>query len=160
MSDPPNDARPGPQCRLIYKSVTSWDLLSNEVLLEMANTSAENNASRDITGLLILSGERFLQVLEGPAEAVNELYLRIARDKRHGSLRLLSYEPIARRAFDDWAMHVVDLDDLPLPQREMLAAKFPVEDGSVLIPDDPRPALALLLDAKRITLSETERPES
>ncbi len=150
----------GRLCRLIYKSRTSWDLLSNEILLEIAETSAANNAKRDITGLLLLTGESFLQVLEGPADEVNELYLKIARDRRHGSLRLLSYEPIRRRSFSDWAMHVVDLDDLPLPQRNMLAGKYPVEDGSVAVPDDPRLAVALLIDAKRITLSETERPEA
>lgn len=144
-------------CRLIYKSRTSWDLLSNEVLLELAKTSAGNNAERDITGLLILSGESFLQVLEGPADEVNDLYLRIARDERHGKLRLLRYESISKRLFKDWAMHVVDLDDLPMSQRQVLTRKYPVEEGSIAIPDDDRLALALLLDARRLTLSETER---
>lgn len=147
-------------CRLIYKSQTSWELLSNEVLLEMTKTSAENNASREITGLLLLSGESFLQVLEGPADEVNELYLKIARDKRHGSLRLLRYEPVTRRSFEDWSMHVVDLDDLPPAQRGILAGKYPTEDGSIIIPDDDRLALALLLDAKQLTLAEDERQQA
>ncbi|MCH7226492.1 BLUF domain-containing protein [Haloferula sp. A504] len=155
-----NSSQPGSSktCRLIYKSRTSWDLLSNEVLLELARTSADKNAERDITGLLILSGESFLQVLEGPPDEVNDLYLRIAHDERHGKLRLLRYESISRRSFKDWAMHVVDLDDLPMPQRQVLIRKYPVEEGSIVIPDDDHLALALLLDARRLTVSETERP--
>lgn len=148
---------PDPTCRLIYKSQTSWDLLSNEVLLKLAETSADSNAEREITGLLILSAESFLQVLEGPAGEVNDLYLRIARDERHGKLRLLRFESITERSFKEWAMHVVDLDDLPMPQRQLLSAKYPVKDGSIEIPDDDRLALALLLDARQLTLSETER---
>ncbi|MBK1828736.1 BLUF domain-containing protein [Haloferula rosea] len=144
-------------CRLIYKSQTSWDLLSNESLLELAESSAVRNGEDDITGLLVLSGEAFLQVLEGPVDPVNDLYLKISRDTRHGSLRLLTYEPITERLFKDWAMHVVDLHDLPLAQREFLAGKYPSGEDSIAIPDDDRLALSLLLDARQITLSETDR---
>ena len=147
----------GRMCRLIYKSQTSWDLLSNQALLQLSTSSADRNAERGITGLLILSAESFLQVLEGPVDEVNDLYLRIARDERHGQLRLLRFESISERSFEDWAMHVVDLDDLPMSQRQVLSGKYPVTDGSIAIPDDDRLALALLLDAKRLTLSETER---
>lgn len=147
----------GRPCRLIYKSRTSWDLLSNETLLELAETSAGNNEKLGITGLLVLAGENFLQVLEGPAEALNDLYLKIARDKRHSHPRLLRYERITRRAFADWAMHVVDLDDLPPGDRDFLRKRYPTEDGSVVIPDDDRMALRLLHDAKKLTRSETER---
>jgi hypothetical protein len=129
-------------------------LLSNETLLELCKTSAAKNARLGITGLLLLSGEAFLQVLEGPSDAVNELYLRIARDGRHGRLRLLRYERITKRTFEDWAMHVVDLDDLPMEKREFLRFRYPTEDGSVVVPDDDRTALRLLLDVKKLTLAE------
>ena len=155
-----NDAKSGTRgrdCRLIYRSRTSWDLLSNETLLELCKTSAAKNVRLGITGLLLLSGEAFLQVLEGPPDAINELYLRIARDERHGRLRLLRYERISKRAFEDWAMHVVDLDDLPLDQRDYLRLRYPTEDGSVIVPDDDRTALRLLLEVRELTVSENER---
>ncbi|BCX48024.1 Blue-light sensor BLUF [Haloferula helveola] len=160
MSENSSTSGNEPTCRLIYKSQTSWDLLSNETLLELAKTSAERNDARGITGLLLLSGESFLQVLEGPSGEVNDLYLRISRDDRHGKLRLLIFEPIVRRTFEDWAMHVVDLDELPMAQRDFLRAKYPVEDDSITIPDDDRLAIALLLDARQLTLSETDRSSS
>jgi len=159
MSDHHPEPSSGRKCRLIYKSQTSWDLLTNDSLRELAESSAANNAEQEISGLLVLSGEAFLQVLEGPVDAVNDLYLKIAKDKRHGSLRLLVYEQISEGIFQDWSMHVVDLHDLPLAQREVLAGKYPTEDGSIVIPDDHRLALSLLLDARQVTLSEAARSE-
>lgn len=157
MSVDSSEHQAGRKCRLIYKSETSWDLLSNETLRELAETSAKNNAEKEITGLLILAGESFLQVLEGPVDEVNELYLKISKDSRHGSLRLLTYEQIVSGLFTDWSMHVVDLHDLPLVQREFLAGKYPAAGGLISIPDDDRLALSLLLDARQLILSETER---
>lgn len=159
MSEAPPDSRTERPYRLIYKSRTSWDILTNEALREIATASAANNERRRITGLLLLSGESFLQVLEGPADEVNELYLKIARDERHGSLRLLSYGRIPSRSFADWAMHVVDLDDLPPADRDFLRSRYPCEEGSIVIPDDDRQALNLLRDAKRLTLAEPGRSE-
>ncbi len=145
------------ECRLVYRSDTSWDLLSNQSLQELAAKSARKNKSKEITGLLILSGEHFLQVLEGPAEAVNPLFHEIIKDKRHTNVTLLSYEQISRRHFADWSMHVVDLYELPLEERKFLTSKYQMEDGFIRIPDDDRLAFALLLDARAVAIPETER---
>jgi hypothetical protein len=146
-----------PLCRLLYQSETSWDLLSNEALQDIARHSRENNARQDITGLLLLTGERFLQVLEGPPPAVNALYLKIARDERHHDLALLDFAMVGERLFPAWAMHVVDLDNLSLDARRMLAAKYPVSEDSVQIPEPPVLALSLLLDAMHLVLPEADR---
>ena len=145
-------------CRLIYRSDTSWDLLSNASLRELAEKSARNNAKREITGLLVLSGEHFLQVLEGPSRAVNDLYPKIVADQRHTDVTLVSYEQVPDRSFREWSMHVVDLYDLPLEHRELLRRKYPEEEGCIRIPEDAATTFALLLDARAICLSEAERP--
>ncbi len=145
-----------PLCRLIYQSQTSWDQLTNELLRDLAVKSAKSNQRRHISGLLILSGEKFLQVLEGPSEEVNALYAKLIRDRRHHDLVLISYEQIATRCFEDWSMRVVDLDDLPPTAREFLRNKYPEVDGSIEIPEDAAKALALLFDAQALCLDETE----
>tara|TARA_B110000263_G_scaffold148430_1_gene128746 strand:- start:177 stop:665 length:489 start_codon:yes stop_codon:yes gene_type:complete len=144
-------------CRLIYKSNTCWDDLSNEMLVDLAKQSAENNQAMDVSGLLVLSGETFLQVLEGPSDAVNALYVKIIADPRHSSPRLLSFEPITSRQFSEWSMHVVDLYDLPIHHRSLLTAKYPMKEDYIEISDDSALNLSLLLDAKAICLSEAER---
>lgn len=146
----------GVQCRLIYRSDTSWDLLSNESLLQLATSSAKSNKKADITGLLLLSGESFLQVLEGPGDRVNELYLKITQDKRHKRVTLLSFEQTNQRYFSEWAMHVVDLHELGPAQREFLMKKYPQEDGYISVPYDDRNAFSLLMDARFFSLPEQE----
>ena len=143
-----------PLCRLVYRSQTSWDLLSNEMLQELASLSERRNLGRGITGLLILSGECFLQVLEGDASAVNELYGRILQDNRHHGITLISYEQVSTRCFEDWSMRVADLNDLPVSSRELLRAKYDESEGYIEIPEDSPRALALLFDAKALCLSE------
>lgn len=143
-------------CRLIYKSETSWDLLSNEILRDLAKQAESNNSGLSISGLLILSGETFLQVLEGPSDAVNPLYQKILKDKRHFDVTLISYEQVASRCFEDWSMRVVELDDLPMASRENLWSKYETDDGRVLIPEDAPKALALLFDARALCRAEGE----
>ena len=143
-----------PLCRLVYKSQTSWDILSNEVLQKLAINSERRNRENGITGLLVLSGETFLQVLEGESEPVNQLYRNIIQDKRHQDVTLISYESISQRSFEDWGMRVADLNDLPVASRNFLRSKYLEQEGYIEIPDDTPKALALLFDVRVLCLSE------
>ena len=142
-------------CRLIYKSATSWDLLSNKILSDLGKSSERNNRKREISGLLLLSGETFLQVLEGPPKVVNKLYGKILLDKRHHTPTLISYEQTVRRYFDNWSMRILDLSDLPLNQREIFQQKYEEEEGFPKVPDDYERAFSLLWDAKAFCLAES-----
>lgn len=141
------------QCRLIYQSTCSDKLIDNADLRDLVQKSAENNRAAAITGLLLLSGDQFLQVLEGPSDAVNRLFGRIVRDRRHRDVRLLSFEQIGPVYFDDWSMHLVDLFDLPKGPRDLLARKYRSREGAVQIPDRLHEVYGLLLDARHICLS-------
>jgi hypothetical protein len=140
-------------CRLIYQSTSARNPVDNEDLRALVERSTENNKAAGITGLLLLSGNRFLQVLEGPSEAVNALFGRIIRDKRHRDVQLLTYEPIGEVYFDDWNMYLVDLFDLPKAPREYLASKYSTHEGAVRIPSRLHEVYALLLDARSICLT-------
>jgi hypothetical protein len=72
--------------------------------------SRANNDRLDLTGMLMASGGLFYQVLEGPAEAVDEVYDRIANDSRHTDLLLLDTEENVERLYPDWSMEVINLD--------------------------------------------------
>jgi hypothetical protein len=54
--------------------------------------------------MLLFSEGNFFQVLEGEGTAVNQLYEKIIRDKRHAQCTLLIREPIAKRSFGNWSM--------------------------------------------------------
>jgi len=96
--------------RIKYISQFSRSLTEADIstLVEQA---ARSNSQKGITGALMISGRLFFQIIEGPAEAVEELWKAIYRDSRHKSVLLLNTEDrVARRLFPDWAMKKFDLD--------------------------------------------------
>jgi Sensors of blue-light using FAD len=104
---------------LIYASravgaVTPADLLK---ILEKARRT---NASLGVTGMLLNVDASFFQVLEGEEDKVTNLYERIGRDKRHGSVIKLVSEPIDQRDFADWTMAHAKLTKADLSQVEGL----------------------------------------
>ena len=94
---------------LVYVS-TSTKLLSAEELLDILKVSRVNNAAKEITGLLLYKGGNFMQALEGPDEAVLELYEKIKTDPRHKNAFLISKEQIHSRQFSNWGMAFTNLD--------------------------------------------------
>lgn len=140
-------------CRLIYRSTCTDKFMENEELRDLVDKSAESNRKLGITGLLVLSGDQFLQVLEGPAEAVNDLYMRIVQDSRHHHPRLMSYEPVCETYFEDWGMSLVDLYDLPKAAREILIRKYSSKEDALMLPERLHEVYAFLLDAKTICQS-------
>lgn len=66
---------------------------------------AANNA-RDVTGLLIVHGDRILQILEGRESAVRELYAKIEADSRHTILKVVSTVEDEERLLLTWSMVV------------------------------------------------------
>lgn len=68
------------------------------------SVSRLNNRRDGITGVLLFNGQRFLQMLAGPAPAVEQCYARIVRDSRHRALVQLGSKTAAARVFARWAM--------------------------------------------------------
>lgn len=73
-------------------------------LAELLDQARRHNPQVGVTGLLLYCNGCFMQVLEGPVDAVEALYKRIAKDPRHRSLIQLSMEPISERDFGNWSM--------------------------------------------------------
>jgi hypothetical protein len=63
------------------------------------------NARDDITGALICRDDVYLQLLEGPAAAIDAAFSRIAKDNRHLDVVRLTCEPVDERLFPGWSMH-------------------------------------------------------
>jgi hypothetical protein len=89
--------------RLIYVSrlaLTGPDL--NVALGRIVHDSVHNNRHAAVTGLLFCHDGWFVQVLEGPAEAVQQTFARLAADPRHTDVKRISYEKVSGRLFADW----------------------------------------------------------
>jgi hypothetical protein len=87
----------------VYVSAAT-DLFREDEILEILRLARLNNEKLDITGMLLYREGNFLQVLEGPASAVDSLIQKIKRDPRHQGLILMSRKKIDERQFADWRM--------------------------------------------------------
>lgn len=88
--------------QLIYASRPfGYDDLALTGILAIART---NNTRDGITGALVCRHDLYLQLLEGPADAVTQTFARIARDDRHTEVTKLVANETDHRLFPDWAM--------------------------------------------------------
>ena len=88
---------------LVYIS-TAREPITAALCEHVLAASRANNRVEGITGLLVAGRKRFLQALEGPAEAVRATYARIAADPRHYACVMLGERTTDARQFGDWAM--------------------------------------------------------
>jgi hypothetical protein len=94
--------------RCLYASRPATPL-TPEVMDSILEQSRQNNPRLGITGMLCMSDDTFIQVLEGGRDAVCELYKTIVTDPRHTHVRLLVYEEITERRFGHWTMGHVNI---------------------------------------------------
>ena len=62
------------------------------------------NRRDDVTGALICRADVYLQLLEGPAAAVDATFARIGKDDRHVDVRLRHRRTGGERLFPGWSM--------------------------------------------------------
>lgn len=134
---------------LVYAS-SATNLFSEEELNQLLEKARKNNHILDITGMLLYKDGNFMQLLEGPKEAVQSLVAKIKLDPRHRGFLALFQEERAEREFSQWEMGFQKLDaqtalevpgysdflDLPLNSEEFFQS--------------PSKALKLLLNFKKM----------
>ena len=89
--------------RLVYISTAAHDI-DQAALDHILETSRRNNAGQDLTGFLLLLDGHFMQLLEGPRDAVMAAYERISTDTRHRDPVIALNVEGTHRCFPDWRM--------------------------------------------------------
>lgn len=79
-------------------------VITNKSLKELLSKSRINNSATAVTGILIYFRGNFIQYIEGEEETIDQLYEKIAKDKRHHDLTELDSGFNKERAFSDWSM--------------------------------------------------------
>jgi len=92
----------------IYRSraVTS---MNAQDLTDLLTPARARNAALQVTGILLFDGVHFVQLLEGPDEAVNLIFDAIRRDDAHKNVVLLMQDHGPTRRFGGDAMALLDL---------------------------------------------------
>lgn len=112
-----------PLLQLVYVS-SAPRLLEQDDLLDILRASRANNPAVGVTGALLYSGGNFMQVLEGPPDAVEGVYERVQRDPRHRGVITLLRQEVEERAFPEWAMGFRRVDELAPADRESARSLF------------------------------------
>ena len=88
---------------VLYRSRATHALTEAD-LQALLDWSRPYNAQHQITGLLLYSDGRFVQLIEGPAAVVQALFAQIQQDLRHTQVVTVSDGPGPQRWFADWQM--------------------------------------------------------
>lgn len=89
--------------QLIYASARLPECTDVEIK-KILDAAIRKNGKIDITGVLLYSQTKFLQVLEGDKDEILRLYDLIKEDKRHKNVIMISLKPIEKRFFPSWQM--------------------------------------------------------
>lgn len=114
--------------RLVYRS-RAVGILPEVALDRVFRSSLPKNERLSITGALGFSGLTYVQLLEGPPAAIDELLRTLESDPRHTGLVILMRGASHRRLLPGWSMARVDLARLA-PEVETLVK---TNDGLGLI---------------------------
>ncbi len=76
-------------------------------LMSILAVARARNAEAGVTGALIFTEERFVQILEGEKAEVDEIFGSIKRDRRHSAVTVLAIQEKPLRHFGAWSMAFV-----------------------------------------------------
>ena len=97
--------------RLVYTSAKTHKCNDAEVEA-IVETARANNPALGLTGMLLHTETRFLQVLEGPKDHVAKTYAIITQDDRHRACHMRYCQPINRRHFAEWSMGASNVSEM------------------------------------------------
>lgn len=78
--------------------------LSDEMLRQIVSRSATFNRRVDVTGALLVDGQRFFQYVEGPPDGLEAVKRRIQDSRSHAAVVPVLDMAISTRAVPYWAM--------------------------------------------------------
>lgn len=100
--------------QIVYVSAAIAPLALEDLHHLLVLARAKNVIHR-VTGMLLYDSGSFLQVLEGPDTAVEQIFAGIQRDPRHHQIKVLIRQPIDHREFPEWSMGFMDTSHWNLP---------------------------------------------
>ena len=90
--------------QLVYISRSSQPLASPLDVADILEQASRNNPLLNLTGVLTWSGDTFVQLLEGPSDALDVMIAKLLFDPRHGEIDILAREAASERTFPEWAL--------------------------------------------------------
>lgn len=89
--------------QLVYTSNRKSNCTEKEIE-NILDSCKKNNPSLNITGVLLYSDTKFIQLVEGDYKLITALYDKIKTDPRHEQTRMIALGPIQEKSFPSWHM--------------------------------------------------------
>ena len=97
---------------------------SANILTDIYDISQKNNLETGISGCLLIGSNSYLQLLEGPDLAVENLYSKIKIDRRHKKVKKLFEQHIDEKLFSLWSMKFAPFNNVEWGNKEFDAGNF------------------------------------
>ena len=97
---------------------------SSGSLTDIYDISQKNNSESEISGCLLIGSNSYLQLLEGPDPAVENLYSKIKVDNRHKKVKKLFEQHIDEKLFSSWSMKFAPFNNIEWGNKEFDEGKF------------------------------------
>ena len=97
---------------------------SSDSLTDIYDISQKNNSESGISGCLLIGSNSYLQLLEGPDSAVENLYSKIKMDSRHKKVKKLFDQYIEEKSFSSWSMKFAPFNNIEWGNKQLDAGKF------------------------------------
>jgi len=117
--------------RLIYLSSATAGFRESD-LDAILHSARKNNTKAGVTGLLVFHDGNFLQVLEGPRDAVEDVYAHILQDPRHGGVARVIAEEAEERIFAEWEMAFLPVAGMPSQTRDGFVHLLGLRDSDTM----------------------------
>ncbi len=108
--------------QVIYVSEKT-DAPSN-ILTDIYDISQKNNSESGISGCLLIGSSSYLQLLEGPESAVENLYSKIKVDSRHKKVKKVFEQHIEEKLFSTWSMKFATFNNVEWGNKDFDAGNF------------------------------------
>ena len=142
--------------RINYISSFVQDMSYDEIE-ELAKQAAKKNAENDITGVLMVKGEVFFQIIEGSEEDIDRLFAHILKDPRHEKIITLGIQVgDLKRLFPDWNMKEINLDTTTSERLQPVRAIIDAVHAQSAIIENLTEALAASAWAELLDLTTKE----
>lgn len=96
-----------PIFQLAYLSTRATGVTDEDVIDCIVLPAMRKNRNLDVTGCLWFSAGHFFQVIEGPHDTIDALFVTIEKDVRHHTVNVLLTENIPDRRFERFGMRAV-----------------------------------------------------
>ena len=94
--------------QLVYVS-NRKPVCTQEEIDKILMSCQKNNPQLNITGVLLYSDNKFIQLVEGESKVIMDLYDKIKKDSRHSTPMMISYGPVKEKSFPSWHMGTRDI---------------------------------------------------